>query len=94
MADLADVTCYTMGTPGADWVTSFDLDGSTCVWTQILRKSPDPKRETENFHCRDKLVMSMLDNLLQFGWFNLHLNLNFEESPDLKRKILNFHCSS
>jgi hypothetical protein len=31
MADLACVTCYATGTPGADRVTSSDLDSSTCI---------------------------------------------------------------
>jgi hypothetical protein len=90
MADLADVTCYTMGTPGADGVTSSDLDGSTCVWTQILRRVQIQRGKLKIFTVApnmDKLVTSMLDDLLRFGWFNLHLNLNFEESPDLKRKF-------
>jgi hypothetical protein len=38
----------------------------------------------------EKLVMgirSRLSDLLQFGWFNLHLDPNFEEIPDPKREI-------
>ena len=33
-------------------------------------------------------------DLLQFEWFNFHLDSNFEEIPDPMREIKNFHCIS
>jgi len=45
----------------------------------------------------DELVIgtrSRSGDLLRFGWFNFHLDPNFEEIPDPKREILNFHCIS
>ena len=42
----------------------------------------------------DMGTRSKSGDLLQFGWFNLHLDLNFEEIPDPKREILKFYPSS
>jgi hypothetical protein len=86
-----------MGTPGADRVTFSDLDGLTSVWTQILRRVQIRRGKLKIFTVApnmDKPVMFMLSDLLQFGWFKLHLDSNFEESSDPKRETENFHCSS
>jgi hypothetical protein len=67
MADLAYVTHYTIGTPGTDRVTFSDLDGSTCVWTQILRRVQIQRGKLIIFTVApnmDKAVMSMLGDLL------------------------------
>jgi hypothetical protein len=41
----------------------------------------------------DMGTRSKLGDLLQFGWFNLHLDLNFEEIPDPEREIEILHRS-
>jgi hypothetical protein len=35
-----------------------------------------------------------LSDLLQIGWFNLHLDPNFQEIPDSEREIKKFHHNS
>ena len=42
----------------------------------------------------DGVTRSRSGDLLQFGWFNLHLDPNFQEIPDSEREIKKFHHNS
>src|SRR6267378_1532262 len=100
MADLAWVTCDILGTPRAGRVTSSDLDGSIYIQTHILRRFQIQRGKLKIFTVApnmDKLLMNIkrvLGDLLQFGWFNVYLDPNFEEIPDPKREIKNFQNTS
>jgi hypothetical protein len=81
-----------MGAPGVGRMTFSDLNGSTCIWTQILRRFQIQNGKFKIFAIAFNMDESVMDirrglgDLLHLGWFNLYLDPFFEEilNPDTK----------